>query len=222
MTCYLLGKQHNRCKNIRSAHPTSGCGSPVVKVLDHGRHVMSSSPVPLRTRRVGQRCTLNLSRAETSSRWMTVMDEDTHCNEPMGEIRIGLKRLKPQQPSYANVYLEKPRVSKTLWIKWIRSVAAKQRLGKPPITPDTVQHVEDGVTRSSFSSRFIIKPCSWLEIYENLQSPKTPKSISDIVPYRFVTRSLSSSCLARRQLLVTQLLPTSRYVVVILGATVEK
>ncbi|GFT69303.1 hypothetical protein TNCV_3499881 [Trichonephila clavipes] len=27
------------------------------------------SPVPLKTRRVGQRCTLNLSRAETSSRW---------------------------------------------------------------------------------------------------------------------------------------------------------
>ncbi|GFX51841.1 hypothetical protein TNCV_5015431 [Trichonephila clavipes] len=30
---------------------------------------MSSSPVPLNTRRVGQRCTLNLLRAETSSRW---------------------------------------------------------------------------------------------------------------------------------------------------------
>ncbi|GFX59025.1 uncharacterized protein TNCV_3814591 [Trichonephila clavipes] len=30
--------------------------------------VMGSSPVPLKTRRVGQRCTLNLSRAETSSR----------------------------------------------------------------------------------------------------------------------------------------------------------
>ncbi|GFX17098.1 hypothetical protein TNCV_4266241 [Trichonephila clavipes] len=44
-----------------------GCGSLVVKVSDHGRHVMSSSPVPLKTHRVGQRCTLNLSRAETSS-----------------------------------------------------------------------------------------------------------------------------------------------------------
>ncbi|GFS62086.1 uncharacterized protein TNCV_476511 [Trichonephila clavipes] len=31
--------------------------------------VTSSSPVPLKTRRVGQRCPLNLSRAETSSRW---------------------------------------------------------------------------------------------------------------------------------------------------------
>ncbi|GFS61552.1 hypothetical protein TNCV_4312421 [Trichonephila clavipes] len=34
---------------------------------------MSSSPVPLKTRRVGQRCTLNLSRAETSSRWCGVV-----------------------------------------------------------------------------------------------------------------------------------------------------
>ncbi|GFY34249.1 hypothetical protein TNCV_2505521 [Trichonephila clavipes] len=46
-----------------------GCGSPVIKVSDHDRHVMSSSPVPLNTHRVGQRCTLNLSRAKTSSRW---------------------------------------------------------------------------------------------------------------------------------------------------------
>ncbi|GFW44740.1 uncharacterized protein TNCV_4482851 [Trichonephila clavipes] len=46
-----------------------GCGSPVVKVSDHGRHVMSSSPVPLISLRFGQRCSLNLSRAETSSRW---------------------------------------------------------------------------------------------------------------------------------------------------------
>ncbi|GFU57543.1 uncharacterized protein TNCV_3637061 [Trichonephila clavipes] len=37
------------------------------------RLVTSSSPVPLKTRRVGQRCTLNLSRAETSSRWCGVV-----------------------------------------------------------------------------------------------------------------------------------------------------
>ncbi|GFU09205.1 uncharacterized protein TNCV_1122211 [Trichonephila clavipes] len=35
--------------------------------------VTSLSPVPLKTRRVGQRCTLNLSRAETSSRWCSVV-----------------------------------------------------------------------------------------------------------------------------------------------------
>ncbi|GFW66865.1 hypothetical protein TNCV_3784341 [Trichonephila clavipes] len=31
--------------------------------------VTNSSPVPLKTRRVGTRCTLNLSRAQTPSRW---------------------------------------------------------------------------------------------------------------------------------------------------------
>ncbi|GFX76924.1 uncharacterized protein TNCV_2257871 [Trichonephila clavipes] len=50
-----------------------GCGSPVVKVPDHGRHVMSSSPVPLKTRRVGQRCTLNPPRAQTFTRWCGVV-----------------------------------------------------------------------------------------------------------------------------------------------------
>ncbi|GFY06926.1 hypothetical protein TNCV_4090281 [Trichonephila clavipes] len=46
-----------------------GSGSPMIKVSEHGRHVMSSSPVPLKIHRVGQRCTLNLSRVEASSRW---------------------------------------------------------------------------------------------------------------------------------------------------------
>ncbi|GFS95140.1 hypothetical protein TNCV_2704901 [Trichonephila clavipes] len=54
-----------------------GCGSPVVKVSNHGRHVMPKfdpGKVPLKTRRVEQRCTLNLSRAETSpSRWCGVV-----------------------------------------------------------------------------------------------------------------------------------------------------
>ncbi|GFU26093.1 uncharacterized protein TNCV_5105491 [Trichonephila clavipes] len=49
------------------------CGSPAVKVSDHARHVMSSSPVPLKTRRVGQRCTLNLPRAKTSYHWCGVV-----------------------------------------------------------------------------------------------------------------------------------------------------
>ncbi|GFT89891.1 uncharacterized protein TNCV_1666141 [Trichonephila clavipes] len=50
-----------------------GCGSPVVKVSDHGRYVMSSSPVPSKTIRIGESCTLNLSRAQTSSRWCGVV-----------------------------------------------------------------------------------------------------------------------------------------------------
>ncbi|GFY05445.1 uncharacterized protein TNCV_961401 [Trichonephila clavipes] len=35
--------------------------------------VTSSSPVPLKTRRVGEKCTLNLSRAQTSSCWSGVV-----------------------------------------------------------------------------------------------------------------------------------------------------
>ncbi|GFV44971.1 uncharacterized protein TNCV_615611 [Trichonephila clavipes] len=54
-------------------HAFWGCGSLVVKVSEHGRRVMSSSPVPLKTRCVGQRCTLNLSRAEASSHWCGVV-----------------------------------------------------------------------------------------------------------------------------------------------------
>ncbi|GFU64578.1 uncharacterized protein TNCV_305171 [Trichonephila clavipes] len=61
----FLGSRFPQC--------SSGCGSPVVKVSDHGRHGMSSSPVPLNTRRVGQRCTLNLLTAQTSSRWCGVV-----------------------------------------------------------------------------------------------------------------------------------------------------
>ncbi|GFW14465.1 hypothetical protein TNCV_298851 [Trichonephila clavipes] len=69
-------KLHEGLREIPSSSETDGsykssapgCGSPVVKVSDHGRHVMSSSPVSLKTRRVGERCMLNLSRAETPSR----------------------------------------------------------------------------------------------------------------------------------------------------------
>ncbi|GFU83249.1 uncharacterized protein TNCV_3738601 [Trichonephila clavipes] len=51
----------------------SGRGSLVVKVSDRGWHVTNSSPLPLKTRRVGARCTLNLLRAQASSRWCGVI-----------------------------------------------------------------------------------------------------------------------------------------------------
>ncbi|GFW58852.1 transposable element Tcb1 transposase [Trichonephila clavipes] len=50
-----------------------GCGSPVGKVTHHDRHVMSSSPAPLKIRHVGEKCTLNLPRAQTSSCWCGVV-----------------------------------------------------------------------------------------------------------------------------------------------------
>ncbi|GFU51804.1 hypothetical protein TNCV_855791 [Trichonephila clavipes] len=52
---------------------SGGCGSLEVKVSDRGRHVMSSNLVPLKILRVGKRCTLNLSRAQMSSRWCSVV-----------------------------------------------------------------------------------------------------------------------------------------------------
>ncbi|GFY23417.1 hypothetical protein TNCV_3941111 [Trichonephila clavipes] len=55
--------------NRNSPKGAGGHSSPVVKVLDHGWHVMSSSPVPLKTLRVGERCAGNLSGAQTSSLW---------------------------------------------------------------------------------------------------------------------------------------------------------
>ncbi|GFX02740.1 hypothetical protein TNCV_2011841 [Trichonephila clavipes] len=51
-----------------------GRGSLEVKASDHGWRVMSSRPVPLKTRRVGERYTLNLSRAQTSYGWCGVID----------------------------------------------------------------------------------------------------------------------------------------------------
>ncbi|GFU23684.1 hypothetical protein TNCV_2340891 [Trichonephila clavipes] len=42
-------------------------GSLVVKISDHGWLVTSSSPVPLKTRPVGERCSLNLSKDQTST-----------------------------------------------------------------------------------------------------------------------------------------------------------
>ncbi|GFW17393.1 hypothetical protein TNCV_3906021 [Trichonephila clavipes] len=59
--------------SLYSLHSLQVCRSGVAAVAEWYRYrivaclVRSSSPVPLKTRRIGQRCTLNLSRAETSS-----------------------------------------------------------------------------------------------------------------------------------------------------------
>ncbi|GFT60723.1 hypothetical protein TNCV_3584351 [Trichonephila clavipes] len=56
-----------------------GHGSLVVKVSDRGWRVMSSSRVTLKTLRVGERCTQNLLRAQTSSRWCGVVFRIGEC-----------------------------------------------------------------------------------------------------------------------------------------------
>ncbi|GFX65500.1 uncharacterized protein TNCV_4735481 [Trichonephila clavipes] len=64
----ITGSKHNAFED-----QLSGCGSPVAKVSEHGRHFMSSSLVPLKNCPVGERCTFHLSRAETSSHWCSVV-----------------------------------------------------------------------------------------------------------------------------------------------------
>ncbi|GFW43107.1 uncharacterized protein TNCV_1475021 [Trichonephila clavipes] len=63
--------------------------------------VTSSSPVPLKTRCVGQRCTLNLSRAETSSRWCGVVVRRERC-----QLRCCSRHLTMVQ-NYSLVYADK-------------------------------------------------------------------------------------------------------------------
>ncbi|GFV70192.1 uncharacterized protein TNCV_2553361 [Trichonephila clavipes] len=53
--------------------------SLVVKVSDRDWLLTSSSPVLLKTHRVGKRGTLNLSRADTSSRWWGVVVRREEC-----------------------------------------------------------------------------------------------------------------------------------------------
>ncbi|GFU09644.1 hypothetical protein TNCV_2215301 [Trichonephila clavipes] len=52
-------------------------GTPIVQsaksLSTQGWLIMSSSLAQLKTHRVGKRCTLNLSRAEMSSRWCAVV-----------------------------------------------------------------------------------------------------------------------------------------------------
>ncbi|GFV05031.1 uncharacterized protein TNCV_222481 [Trichonephila clavipes] len=69
----------NNGTNIDGINAERDINSGVAAVVEWYRYrivaclVTSSSPVPLKTRRVGKRCTLNLSRAETSSRWCGVV-----------------------------------------------------------------------------------------------------------------------------------------------------
>ncbi|GFU30130.1 uncharacterized protein TNCV_1925401 [Trichonephila clavipes] len=64
--------------------------------------VTSSSPVPLKTRRVWGRCTLNLSRVQTSSCWSGVV------------VKRGQLKYRPRQP----------------WFKITRSVSKSPRVAE--------------------------------------------------------------------------------------------
>ncbi|GFV74794.1 hypothetical protein TNCV_1040321 [Trichonephila clavipes] len=65
-----------------------GCCSSVVKVPDHGRHVMGSILVPLKTHHEGERCTLNLWRAQTSSLWCGVVIRRRGWGDSLGVVLV--------------------------------------------------------------------------------------------------------------------------------------
>ncbi|GFX67996.1 hypothetical protein TNCV_920971 [Trichonephila clavipes] len=71
---YDISTSDFRTQKVYRLQPeSSGSGSQVVKDSERGWLVTSSSLVSLKTRRAGKLCTLNLSRAQTSSRWCGVV-----------------------------------------------------------------------------------------------------------------------------------------------------
>ncbi|GFV83399.1 uncharacterized protein TNCV_3055461 [Trichonephila clavipes] len=88
----------------RLRQPTVCEHNQVVAVAEWSRNrivaglVTSSSSVPLKTHRVGQRCTLNLSRAQTSSRWCGVKVEREGCQ----------LRCRPRRLTMAQNYVVRP------------------------------------------------------------------------------------------------------------------
>ncbi|GFU85325.1 uncharacterized protein TNCV_2386301 [Trichonephila clavipes] len=86
----------------RGCFHCGGHGSKMVKVSNHGWRVMSSSPVPLQTHRVEERCTLNLSRAQRSSRWCGVEARRGSCQlrcRPRHLTMVQNDELRRQKPS---------------------------------------------------------------------------------------------------------------------------
>ncbi|GFU06451.1 uncharacterized protein TNCV_351081 [Trichonephila clavipes] len=79
MASVLLAPFHDEFRGPRSDYVRQVPDPDVAAVAECYRYrivacpVTSSSPVPLKTSRVGQRCTLNLSRGETCSRWCSVV-----------------------------------------------------------------------------------------------------------------------------------------------------
>ncbi|GFX61537.1 uncharacterized protein TNCV_2745121 [Trichonephila clavipes] len=66
--------------------------------------VTSSSPVPLKTRRVGKRCTLNLSRAQTSSCWSGVVDKRGQLKDRPRRPWFKITRSVSKSPRVAEQY----------------------------------------------------------------------------------------------------------------------
>ncbi|GFV67691.1 uncharacterized protein TNCV_4623711 [Trichonephila clavipes] len=81
-----------------------GRGSPVVKVSDSGWLASSSSPVSLKTLHAGEQWTLNLSRAQTSSRWCGMVARRRGCQlryRPRHLTMVQNYEIRRQKPSFS-------------------------------------------------------------------------------------------------------------------------
>ncbi|GFU99687.1 transposon Ty3-I Gag-Pol polyprotein [Trichonephila clavipes] len=113
--------------------------------------VTSSSPEPLKTGRVGQRCTLNLSRAEMSSRCSPILGADfLHYFELAADLRNKcLRDTKTKLQSVGHlkhVYLHSVQISistDTIYYKLLKEFPSITKLPNPnqPVKHNTVHYI---------------------------------------------------------------------------------
>ncbi|GFV26061.1 uncharacterized protein TNCV_3953441 [Trichonephila clavipes] len=125
--------------------------------------VTGSSPVPLKTRRVGQRCTLNLSRAETSSRWCGVVVRERGC-----QLRCRPRHLtsgsKLRGPSpKALVYLNSATLifNQSIWHRTATAGSDVVQSGRP-IFDDFFQHLWPYIGNNTANVVFQMVKRLWL------------------------------------------------------------
>ncbi|GFW91784.1 uncharacterized protein TNCV_3400441 [Trichonephila clavipes] len=95
----------------------------------------SSSPVPLKTHRVGQRCTLNLSRAKPSSRWCGVVVRRGWCQlrcRPRHLTMVQNYVVRHQKPSCERVrrtdVVDRIHLSAPLHVRTVPARTIRRRL----------------------------------------------------------------------------------------------
>ncbi|GFX72617.1 hypothetical protein TNCV_4062131 [Trichonephila clavipes] len=128
-TAWMLEKSTNLdpfCTDFNKDVEKEQLGEPKGRVAEWYTYrivtgfVTSSSPMALKTRRVGQRFTLNLSRAETSSRWCGVVGEGVPTQVSSTSLDHG-KRFGSDEK------LEK---AVTIWLNVLMSEKQKKKILK--------------------------------------------------------------------------------------------
>ncbi|GFV14073.1 uncharacterized protein TNCV_525491 [Trichonephila clavipes] len=103
---------------------------------------MSSNPVPLKTRRVGQRCTLNRSRAQTSSRWCGVEVRRRACQLRCRPRRLTMVKNYEVVKSFFTSVLASPAHLLDCWGIFLRQLYEEQDLKKSKNYATETPHVD--------------------------------------------------------------------------------